>query len=43
VIVVDSSASSRVNTLDIATFDERFRSIRPTAGGGSFRLIPLNL
>jgi uncharacterized protein len=35
--------AERVNTLDIATFDERFRSIRPTAGGGSFRLIPLDL
>jgi predicted nucleic acid-binding protein len=35
--------AERVETLDIATFDERFRSIRPTWGGGSFRLLPLDL
>jgi hypothetical protein len=33
--------SARMETLDIATFDERhFRAIRPLSGGPAFRLLP---
>jgi hypothetical protein len=36
--------AERVETLDIATFDEtHFRALRPTWGGSAFRLVPLDL
>ncbi|MGH2358599.1 MAG: type II toxin-antitoxin system VapC family toxin [Candidatus Limnocylindria bacterium] len=35
--------ASRVNSADIATFDERhFRAIRPLGGATAFRLLPLD-
>jgi predicted nucleic acid-binding protein len=36
--------AERVETVDIATFDQRhFRAVRPTWGGDAFRLVPLDL
>lgn len=35
--------ASRLETIDIATFDERhFRALRPLRGGSAFRLLPLD-
>jgi hypothetical protein len=35
--------AARLNTVSIATFDQRhFRAMRPTAGGDAFRLLPLD-
>lgn len=36
--------AARLDTLDIATFDERhFRTVRPVGRGDAFRLLPLDL
>jgi predicted nucleic acid-binding protein len=35
--------AERLDTVEIATLDERhFRSVRPLAGGGAFRLLPMD-